>query len=122
MTSETDYPVDESAMSTSTPVLDRVSARLGRLSVRADDVRQRLTRGVTLTERVEPESGDLEDLSFLRRPALLGLLAVISICVGASLPSSPFKLEAGGHVVLRRGRAGRRPRSCCPASSPSTAA
>jgi hypothetical protein len=58
MTSETDNPVDESAMSTSTPVLDRVNARLGRLSVRADDVRQRLTRGVTLTQRVEPESGD----------------------------------------------------------------
>ena len=56
----------------------------------------RLTRGVTLTERVEAESGDPEDWSFLRRPALLGLLAVVSICVGASLPSSPFKLEMGG--------------------------
>jgi len=56
----------------------------------------RLTRGVTLTERVEAESGDPEDWSFLRRPALLGLLAVVSVCVGASLPSSPFKLEMGG--------------------------
>ncbi len=83
-------------MSTSPPVLDRISARLGRLSMRADAVQLRLTRGVTLTERVEPESGDPEDLSFLRRPALLGLLAVVSICVGASLPSSPFKLEMGG--------------------------
>ena len=64
--------------------------------MRADAVQLRLTRGVTLTERVEPESGDPEDLSFLRRPALLGLLAVVSICVGASLPSSPFKLEMGG--------------------------
>jgi alpha-1,6-mannosyltransferase len=96
MTSETDYTVDESAMSTSTPVLDRVGARLGRLSMRADAVRLRLTSGVILTERVEPESGDPEDYSFLRRPALLGLLAVVSICVGASLPSSPFKLEMGG--------------------------
>ena len=96
MTSETDYPVDESAISTSTPVLDRVGARLGRLSLRADAVRLRLTSGVSLTERVEPESGDPEDYSFLRRPALLGLLAVVSICVGASLPSSPFKLEMGG--------------------------
>ena len=64
--------------------------------MRADAVHLRLTRGVTLTERVEPESGDPEDWSFLRRPALLGLLAVVSICVGASLPSSPFKLEMGG--------------------------
>ena len=39
---------------------------------------------------------DPEDWSFLRRPALLGFLAVVSICVGASLPSSPFKLEMGG--------------------------
>src|SRR3984957_3295371 len=83
-------------MSTSTPVLDRVSARLGKLSIRADAVRMRLTSSVNLTERVEPESGDPEDYSFLRRPALLGLLAVVSICVGASLPSSPFKLEMGG--------------------------
>ena len=59
-------------------------------------MRLRLTRGVTLTERVEAESGDPEDWSFLRRPALLGLLAVVSICVGASLPSSPFKQEMAG--------------------------
>jgi alpha-1,6-mannosyltransferase len=96
MTSETDYPVDESAMSTSTTVLDRASARLRRISVGAEAVHLRLTRGVTLTERVEAESGDPEDWSFLRRPALLGLLAVVLICVGASLPSSPFKEELGG--------------------------
>ena len=96
MTSETDYPVDESTMSTPTPVIDRVGARLRRLSMRADALHLRLTRGVTLTERVEPASGDPEDWSFLRRPALLGFLAVVSICVGASLPSSPFKLEMGG--------------------------
>src|SRR5271167_359619 len=83
-------------MSTSTSVVDRVGARLGRLSMRADAMQLRLSRGVTLTERVEPESGGPEDWTFLRRPALLGLLAVISICVGASLPSSPFKSEMGG--------------------------
>ena len=69
--------------------------------MQADAVQLRLARGVTLPERVEPESGDPEDLSFLRRPALIGLLAVVSICVGASLPSSPFKLELARHVVLR---------------------
>jgi hypothetical protein len=96
MTSETDNAVDESPMSTSAPVIDRVAARFRRVSMRAEAFQLRLTRGVTLTERVEPESGDPEDWSFLRRPALLGFLAVVSICVGASLPSSPFKLEMGG--------------------------
>ena len=34
--------------------------------------------------------------AFLRRPALLGFLAILSICIGASLPGSPFKLEMAG--------------------------
>src|ERR1700722_15700697 len=96
MTSETAYPVDESATSTSPPVLDRMSARLRRASMRADAVHLRLTRGVTLTRPLQPPAGDPEGWSFLRRPALLGFLAVVSICIGASLPSSPFKLEMGG--------------------------
>ena len=49
-----------------------------------------------MTERVEAQAGDPDDWSFLRRPAILGFIAVLSICVGASLPSSPFKLEIGG--------------------------
>ena len=80
-------------MSPASPVLDRVSTRLNRLSMRADAVRLRLTPRVALTQRVEAESGDPGDWSFLRRPALLGFVAVLSICIGASLPSSPFKLE-----------------------------
>jgi alpha-1,6-mannosyltransferase len=83
-------------MSPSPPVLDRVGTRLRRLSMRVEAVRLRLSRGVTLTERVEAESQDPGDWSFLRRPALLGFIAVVSICLGASLPSSPFKLEQGG--------------------------
>ena len=91
-------------MSTSTPVLDRVGARLGRLSMRADAVRLRLTRGVTLTERVEAESGDPEDWSFLRRPALLGLRRRplhLRRRVAAELA---LQARDGRHVVLRRGR------------------
>ena len=61
-----------------------------------DVARLRLTGGLALTERVEAESGEPGDWSFLRRPALLGFIAVLSICLGASLPSSPFKLEMGG--------------------------
>ena len=49
-----------------------------------------------MTERVEAQAGDPDDWSFLRRPAILGFVAVLSICLGASLPSSPFKLEVGG--------------------------
>jgi alpha-1,6-mannosyltransferase len=64
--------------------------------MRTDATRLRLTRGLTLTERVEADSGEPGDWSFLRRPALLGFVAVMSICLGASLPSSPFKLEMGG--------------------------
>ena len=64
--------------------------------MRADVLRLRVTPRVKLTERVEAEAGDPDDWTWLRRPALLGLLAVVSICVGASLPSSPFKLEMGG--------------------------
>jgi alpha-1,6-mannosyltransferase len=64
--------------------------------MRTDAARLRLTRGLTLTERVEADSGEPGDWSFLRRPALLGFVAVLSICLGASLPSSPFKLEMGG--------------------------
>ena len=45
---------------------------------------------------MEAASSDPDDWTFLRRPALLGFLAVTAICVGASLPSSPFKLDFGG--------------------------
>jgi hypothetical protein len=51
---------------------------------------------VALTERVEARPGEADDWTFLRRPALLGFIAVLSICVGSSLPSSPFKLEMAG--------------------------
>ena len=65
---------------------------------------------VTLTERVEADSGEPDDWSFLRRPALLGFVAVMSICLGASLAELALQARDGGHLVLRRGRPGRRPR------------
>jgi alpha-1,6-mannosyltransferase len=93
---ETDSRVDQSEESPP-EVLDRVDTRLSRLSMRAEALRLRLTPHLTLTERVEAEQGDdPDDWSFLRRPALLGFVAILSICIGASLPSSPFKLEIGG--------------------------
>lgn len=76
--------------------MDRVQSRLQRLSMVVDGVRMRLTSRLALSERVEAENGAPDDWSFLRRPALLGFIAILSICVGASLPSSPFKLETPG--------------------------
>jgi alpha-1,6-mannosyltransferase len=64
--------------------------------MRTEAVRLRLTPRVVLTERVEADAGGPDDWTFLRRPAVLGFVAVLMICVGASLPSSPFKLEMGG--------------------------
>jgi hypothetical protein len=61
-----------------------------------DGVRMRVTPRLALSEGVQGDSSAPDDWSFLRRPALLGFLAILSICVGASLPSSPFKLEMAG--------------------------
>jgi alpha-1,6-mannosyltransferase len=88
--------LDHTSTTAAQPVLDRVATRLRRVSMRAEALRFRLSGRVALTERVEVLAGDSEDWSFLRRPAILGFIAVLSICLGASLPSSPFKLEIGG--------------------------
>jgi len=91
--------VDDSAEveASSHPVLDQMSTRFNRLSMRAEAWQIRLAPRLTLTQRVEAHPGeDPDDWTFLRRPALLGFVAVLSICVGSSLPSSPFKLEMPG--------------------------
>ncbi len=59
-------------------------------------LRVRATPSRKFLERIQPDLGDPDDWSFLRRPAVLGLVAIIAICVGATLPSSPFKLEMPG--------------------------
>jgi alpha-1,6-mannosyltransferase len=58
--------------------------------------RVRLIPPMALSERVEADNGGPDDWTFLRRPALLGFLAILSICVGASLPGSPFKTDVPG--------------------------
>jgi hypothetical protein len=77
-------------------VWDRVQGQFQRLPLLVEGARLRLTPRGSISERVEPDRGDPDDWSFLRRPAILGFLAVLSVCVGASLPSSPFKLEMAG--------------------------
>ena len=76
--------------------MDRVQARLGRLPSLFDGLRLRLSSPLTLSARVEAENGGADDWTFLRRPALLGFVAILSVCLGASLPGSPFKLEMAG--------------------------
>ncbi len=88
--------MDESDKARSLPFSDRVGPRLGRVAMRAQAWQLRLTPRVALTERVDARPGEANDWTFLRRPALLGFIAVLSICVGSSLPSSPFKLEMAG--------------------------
>jgi hypothetical protein len=61
-----------------------------------DGARLRLTPRLALSQRVEADNGGPDDWSFLRRPALLGFLAILSICLGASLTGSPFKSELAG--------------------------
>ena len=90
----------------------------------ADVVRVRIAPVGVLGQNVDPDSGDANDWRFLRRPALLGFLALVSVAVGVSLDSSPFKLEMPGTwffgepaqpgVTIER-------RSCCSAWWPSTA-
>ncbi len=56
-------------------------------------VRDRVERSVT--ERA-PMPEHYEPRGLVLRPALLGFAAMVAIAVGASLPSSPFKLEMPG--------------------------
>jgi alpha-1,6-mannosyltransferase len=59
-------------------------------------VRVRVLPRSVLADRMQPDEADTDDWRFLRRPALLGFVALVSVAVGASLPSSPFKLEMSG--------------------------
>ena len=94
--SETEHPVNEEVTSTVPGFEGRAQSGLQRLSIVVDAVRLRLTPGLSLSTRVEADNGAPDDWSFLRRPALLGLVAIVSICIGASLTGSPFKTEIAG--------------------------
>ena len=72
-----------------------VTTRLRRAGLAVDAVRMRLLTPVTVSSRMQAETGE-GDWSFLHRPAILGFVAVVAICAGASRPSSPFKLEMTG--------------------------
>ncbi len=52
-------------------------------------------RPTTWTRSTDVDDG-AEPRGLVLRPALLGFVAVLAVCIGASMPSSPFKLEMPG--------------------------
>ena len=69
---------------------------LSALAVRLEMAKVHVLPAGALAGRVQLDDDDADDWRFLRRPALLGFLALVAVSVGASLPSSPFKLEMPG--------------------------
>jgi alpha-1,6-mannosyltransferase len=91
--------------------LDEESSRLGRASTTAvERVKTALVKGsqqlldvTRIRDRMASPGGlvnSSEDLveprGLVLRPALLGFVALLAISIGASMPSSPFKLEMPG--------------------------
>jgi alpha-1,6-mannosyltransferase len=94
---QAETPVDEQVINDSRPeLMDRVQSRFQRVSMSVEAARVRLIPPLALSQRVEADNGGPDDWTFLRRPALLGFLAILSICIGASLPGSPFKTDLAG--------------------------
>ncbi|MGH9090743.1 MAG: polyprenol phosphomannose-dependent alpha 1,6 mannosyltransferase MptB [Acidimicrobiales bacterium] len=75
---------------------DRAAGLADQAVMRLEMVKMRVLPTRLLTGRVQPDETATDDWRFLRRPALLGFVALVSVVVGASLPSSPFKLEMAG--------------------------
>jgi alpha-1,6-mannosyltransferase len=74
--------------------MERAGRAADRLAVRLEMAKVRVLPAGMLSQRVHPEED--EGWSFLLRPAILGFVALCAIAAGASLPSSPFKLEMAG--------------------------
>lgn len=77
-------------------VADRVEAVGDGAAMRLEVARVRLSPPSLLAGRMRPDADDADDWTFLRRPALLGFVALAAVAIGASMPSSPFKLEMAG--------------------------
>jgi alpha-1,6-mannosyltransferase len=75
---------------------DRAAAAADVLAMRLEMLKVHVLPSSVLAGRMQPDEDDTDDWRFLRRPALLGFLALLAVAVGASLPSSPFKLDMAG--------------------------
>jgi hypothetical protein len=78
----------------------RAAARAGtavdHLVLQLEMLKVRVLPTSVLAGQMQPDDDRTDDWRFLRRPALLGFVALVAVAVGASLPSSPFKLEMAG--------------------------
>ena len=75
---------------------DRAWDLSDRVGVRLEMAKVRFLPTRVLADQMQPDADDADDWRFLRKPAVLGFVALLSVVVGASLPSSPFKLEMAG--------------------------
>ena len=73
---------------------DSVVSLGGRIAMEFDAAKMRFLPSGFVARRVEPEEED--GWRVLRRPALMGFLALMAVVLGASFTSSPFKLEMPG--------------------------
>jgi alpha-1,6-mannosyltransferase len=60
------------------------------------DLRERMDPTTGPSSDPSPRGDDPQPRGLVLRPALLGFVAMVAIAIGASLPSSPFKLELPG--------------------------
>jgi hypothetical protein len=77
-------------------VIDRTGELADDAVMRLEVLKVRLLPSSVLAGQMQPDDDGADDWRFLRRPALLGFVALVAVAVGASLPSSPFKLEMAG--------------------------
>jgi len=77
------------------PSVPRLREAVRTVTVFADGLRDRLAAPVPKVAPV-PGGEPSSTRGLVLRPAILGFVAILAICIGASLPSSPFKLEMPG--------------------------
>ncbi len=106
MTQETLDPMDVDRTAAHLPVEpspaerptvgDRAANAIGWVFARAGAWRDRMV-GTSDAVDVVPDGEEVADTrGLVLRPALLGFVAVLAVAIGASMPSSPFKLEMPG--------------------------
>jgi alpha-1,6-mannosyltransferase len=103
-TREVEVQLTEESSTPAVDVLVGAQRRRSRLAAHAAaatlrelwDRRPGLADADELDVPLEKAVPEVDDGRFLIRPAVLGFVAILAVCVGASLPSSPFKLELPG--------------------------
>jgi alpha-1,6-mannosyltransferase len=84
------------APATSPTAAPTLRDRAARGAERALELRRRATERLRPHHDLDESLTDPQDWTWLRRPALIGFLALVAIAVGGSISNSPFKLEMPG--------------------------